>query len=236
MSESFLDAIFGAPAVKKSAPLNPALHDLPLDNYFCLNQLKRYLTGHKGYICGGCFKNIFNGEKPKDLDVFFEKQEDFDDAKDLFDKRCESEEEGPTTYRLWYETDNVVAYKNLSTDVVVELCRKTFGTPQEVLSRFDFTVVKAAMYKTTTEDDEGEDRIEYRVLLHKDFFEHLHMRRLVVDNDVIYFPVATFERVLRYARYGYAPCRETKMKVLDAIHRAPPEELAVPRSLYNGMD
>ena len=35
------------------------------------------MMGHKGYIAGGCFKNIFNGEKIKDIDIFFDDEEEF---------------------------------------------------------------------------------------------------------------------------------------------------------------
>lgn len=40
-------------------------------NYWNLLWLDDYLVGHKGFICGGCFKNILNKEKVKDLDIFF---------------------------------------------------------------------------------------------------------------------------------------------------------------------
>ena len=30
-----------------------------------------YMEGHRGFIAGGCFKNIFNNEKIKDIDMFF---------------------------------------------------------------------------------------------------------------------------------------------------------------------
>lgn len=35
------------------------------ENFWILNWLDEYMTGHKGFICGGCFKNIFNKEKVK---------------------------------------------------------------------------------------------------------------------------------------------------------------------------
>lgn len=35
------------------------------DNYWMLNWLDKFMEGHKGFICGGCFKNIFNQEKVK---------------------------------------------------------------------------------------------------------------------------------------------------------------------------
>ena len=40
------------------------------DNFWILNWLDEFMIGHKGFICGGCFKNIFNKEKVKDLDIF----------------------------------------------------------------------------------------------------------------------------------------------------------------------
>jgi hypothetical protein len=29
--------------------------------FFCLNKLDDYMSGHKGFIAGGAFKNLFNG-------------------------------------------------------------------------------------------------------------------------------------------------------------------------------
>ena len=39
--------------------------------------LDTYMAGHNGFIAGGCFKNIFNNEKIKDVDIFFESESDF---------------------------------------------------------------------------------------------------------------------------------------------------------------
>ena len=36
------------------------------DNYFELNVLDPFMAGHNGFICGGCFKNLFNHEKIKE--------------------------------------------------------------------------------------------------------------------------------------------------------------------------
>lgn len=35
------------------------------ENFWMLNWLDEYMIGHKGFICGGCFKNIFSKEKVK---------------------------------------------------------------------------------------------------------------------------------------------------------------------------
>ena len=45
------------------------------DEFFKLSFLKRFLLGTNGIIAGGCFKNIFNGERVKDIDIFFRDKE-----------------------------------------------------------------------------------------------------------------------------------------------------------------
>ena len=38
---------------------------------------------------------------------------------------------------------------------------------------------------------------EYKLLYHEKFFEHLHMKRLVIDENIP-FPVSTWERSYKY--------------------------------------
>lgn len=198
------------------------------DNFYALNFLDRFMVGHKGFICGGCFKNIFNKENIKDIDVFFESREQFESAVKHFN-------EDVNNFCLHYENKNVKAYKHKNTGVVVEVCCKIFGTASQILEQFDFTIVKFAYFKKEVEDDEGEKHIEYSVLMHNDFFEHLHTKRLVID-DKIPFLMSTLERMFRYAKYGYMPCRETKIKIAQAISELSQEEIIVSKSLYDGMD
>lgn len=47
------------------------------ENFHMLNFLDKFMMGHKGYIAGGCFKNIFNGEKIKDIDIFLMTRKNF---------------------------------------------------------------------------------------------------------------------------------------------------------------
>lgn len=221
------------------------------DNFWMLNWLDEFMDGHKGFICGGCFKNIFNKEKVKDLDIFFNSRDDFDDAVEYFDSMTpgyEGDDKSEEKYRFYYQNPNVKAYKHIEKGIVVELCCKIFGTPQEILEQFDFTIVKFAYHKEEVEDEtsavaewlEIEDEkpdthIEYRIMHDDKFFEHLHLKRLVTD-DKIMFPMSTFERMLKYAKYGYFPCRETKLKIIKAIHELDISKIELSASLYNGMD
>lgn len=241
------------------------------DNYWMLNWLDQFMMGHRGFICGGCFKNIFNKEKVKDLDIFFQSKEDFEEAREYYDSQTAGYsmgdgalDEDEAEYKFLYENENVKAYIHKETGVRIELCSKIFGTAEDILKQFDFTITKFAYYKEEVEEETGDDipdelkelvemgiytkeealakvnnnantHVEYKILVHDKFFEHLHMKRLVTD-DMILFPMSTLERAFRYAKYGYSPCKETKMKMARAIKGLSDEQLEVSESLYDGMD
>ena len=218
------------------------------ENFYILNWLDEYMIGHKGFIAGGCFKNIFSGEKVKDLDIFFKSQSDWDNAVEHFNELCGEDNDG-VEYRFYYENKKVKAYKNTKTGIVLELINTTFGTPETILNNFDFTIAKFAYYKEEVSDEEDNEdpfgvevtkkekktHIEYKIMCHDSFFEHLHLKRLVTD-DKIPFPVSTFERMIRYVKYGYLPCKETKLKIIEAIRQQPNTEGLSAASLYEGMD
>ena len=231
-----------------------------IDNYLMLNWLDQFMIGHKGFICGGCFKNVFNKEKVKDLDIFFQTRADYEEAVGYYDNKTagyriddvdNTLSEDEAEYKFLYENKNVKAYVHKKSGIRIELCCKIFGTAEEILNQFDFTITKFAYYKEEVEDETGAElknpfddeiiemqkdtHIEYKVLVHDKFFEHLHMKRLVVD-DKIPFPMSTLERAFRYVKYGYFPCKETKMKLVKAIHELSEEQLEVSESLYDGMD
>jgi hypothetical protein len=42
--------------------------------------------------------------------------------------------------------------------------------------------------------------------------------------------------MLRYAKYGYFPCKETKMKIINALRDLTDEQVELSESLYDGMD
>lgn len=179
-----------------------------------------YMTGHNGYIAGGCFKNIFNGQRIKDIDIFFLTKEDFIEACEYYDDN--------ENYVFSYENNNTKAFKNKETNIRLELICSQFGEPLDILSKFDFSITKFAYYK-----DKSEDETEYKCMYHEDFFEHLIAKKLVVEKD-IFFPVSTFNRVLRYSRYGYGLCRESKINIINSLQGQNPESIS--DELYFGFD
>lgn len=197
------------------------------EHIFALRQMDKYMIGHRGFIAGGCFKNLFSHERIKDIDVFFRSEDDFRHATIALRNSDDYEEA--------YESDNVTAFRHIKSGTVVELVRSIFGSPEEVISEFDFTVAKFAYYKELEEDDDSEDVWVYKAVYHKDFFEHLHLKRLIID-DKIPKPMSSFERVLRYTKYGYIPCVETKQKLINALRDLPEGDVLVPKNFYAGLD
>lgn len=87
-----------------------------------------------GYIAGGALRDIANGDVPKDFDIFFRTQADFDNAVGLYDE----------TRGAWlYTTKNCLAFEGEDDDVI-ELMSRQFGKPEEVIVGFDYTAVMAA--------------------------------------------------------------------------------------------
>jgi hypothetical protein len=169
------------------------------------------LDGHNGFIAGGCFKNLFQHERVKDVDMFFENETEWTKAKMYFD-------ESPD-YGFFYENKKVYAFKHVKNDVTIELIRSVFGTPEKVISEFDFSITKFALFKVVEKsvvDKEETETITFKAIHHKDFFEHLFFKRLVIDNP-LKWPIGTFERSLRYKGYGYSLCRESKERLIQAI-------------------
>lgn len=206
-------------------------------NYRQLWWLDKLLIGHKGYIAGGCFKNIFNNEREKDIDVFFENKADCLEAISYYKKETK---EHPNEWRFVYENEKVWSIYSNKEKVRLELIKSVFGKPKQVISEFDFTITKFAYYKNYDNVDEENYMAVFEVMFHEDFFEHLHTKRLVVDDEMIY-PVSTFNRMLRYAKYGYQPCRETKIKIVTNLAMLDPKnqkdfEKELGKSLYEGLD
>lgn len=202
-------------------------------NFRQLFFLDRFLIGHNGFIAGGCFKNIFNGERVNDVDIFFNTMSDFENAKKYFEKLIKSH---PNLWRKSYQNKKVWAVYSINDKIRIELIKSIFGSPKKIISDFDFTVTKFAYYSDYEKIDEDDYLAQFEVIYQEDYFEHLQTKRLVID-DSIPFPISTFNRSYKYQKYGYGLCRESKVKLLTAIYDLPElnsEELGL--SLYEGKD
>lgn len=220
-------------------------------DYMQLSWLKKYLWGHRGYIAGGCFKNIFNGQHVKDLDIFFNNQFDFDKAKAFFQKRIEADERKNANDKKWifsYENSNVWSVKDIKNNVRLELIQSHFGTPSELLATFDFTITKMAYYSVDSQEAsenqdfnfDGKDQSgDFKILMSSLFFENLQTKRLVIDNERILYPLSTLNRSLKYSGYGYKMCHNSKLKLARSLAELSVKKIdddALSNSFYAGID
>lgn len=152
---------------------------------------------------------------------------------------------------MLFNLGNVDRWKRESEELIAELeklCGKKWVNPykpEEILRSFDFTVAKMAYYKEPKYEEKEDDYFpfssasivgyEYKLLYHEKFFEHLHMKRLVIDENIP-FPVSTWECSYRYKGYGYNMCRETKKKLLQALKGVNVEEEDVSLYTTGGWD
>jgi len=190
------------------------------ESFFKCRKLDQYMSNHKGYIAGGCFKDIFSNKKFRDIDIFFETPEDFNQALDFYRKNED--------YVFVYENDNAVCFSNKNTKKKIELVRSRFCGVEEMLKGFDFTIVKFAYYKAIDGDN-----TEWKYMYHPSFFEDLTNKKLVID-DTSSFPVNTFERTYKYRKYGFGMCRETKKKLIELLQGTNIDDLG--KDLYFGFD
>lgn len=174
----------------------------PSFNYVELKGLRKYIKGTKGFIAGGCFKDIFSGKKARDIDIFFERQEDYDTATLHYSTKKYMKQR--------YSNDNCTGYFDTKNKIGVELVKSIFGSPETVISQFDFTIVKAAYYNPPSDEQ------DIQFIYHSDFFEHLTLKRLVIDEDMAK-AVATLNRSWKYAKYGFGLCRESKLKLTKEV-------------------
>lgn len=195
--------------------------------FYNIHFLKKYMRSG-AFVAGGVFKNIFNGEKIKDIDLFFRDMLSYEDClnKYLQDER----------FILVYSNTNVEAFKEIETGVIIELVKTKFYRPEDILYHFDFSITKFVYWYETDCDIDGNLTYEYSILHHDKFFEHLNHRRLVLEEEILY-PISTFERALRYTKYGYNLCKESKFNLLESVHQLEEiREVEFGASLYFGID
>jgi hypothetical protein len=171
-------------------------------NYVELKGLQKYVKDTKGFIAGGCFKDLFQGKKTRDIDIFFENEDDYKAAIKQYKTR--------KNIKKIYSNDNCTGYRDVNKKIGIELIKSIFGTPQQVIEQFDFTIVKAAYFNPPSEEQ------DIQFIYHPDFFEHLLLKRLVID-DGMPKAVATLNRTWKYAKYGFGLCRESKIKLTNEI-------------------
>lgn len=148
------------------------------------------LENYQLWIAGGAIRSWFTNERRSDVDLFFPNDKEREKVLNHM-KGLDSE--------VVFENENVTKIKYKKQ--VFDICKPTFGSPQETIKDFDFTVSMFACNRQSFWCGE-------------ESFMDLASRRLCINKAP--FPMSSLSRMQKYIRKGYWMCSE-EMVNLTAI-------------------
>jgi hypothetical protein len=176
------------------------------------------------YIAGGCMTSIFSGTKINDVDIYFEKAEEFT----LFvEKNFKEAKKNPadtvfTPIEPRFASANALSYSK--NDVYIQLIKKFHLPVLEMLGRFDFSVCMCAYNPRTGQ-----------FIMSENFLSHLSMRTVCynVNSDS---PINSLWRVKKYILKGFHFSAYELIKLALKIHSLKMETFADLKEQLDGID
>ena len=213
--------------------------------YSILKAFPELMMLEDAFIAGGALRAIHAGEEIKDIDVFFKSEQAFKNAvKRLSD----------LGYEYVFKTERAITYN--SDTVPFQLISAIYGTIEEILLEFDFTIAKTALELRgeLTENDVDElishwleksnlnkikpqeaiEALNPVLIVHQDFFKHLASRRLVFTGSPM--PLASLKRAVKFLKRGYHICDEELLNLATALSEIDFENEEEVQQHMEGMD
>lgn len=177
-----------------------------------------FVIEKESYVAGGCLRNCYRPEdlqKPleyRDIDVFFYTETAY---QSMYWKLSASAD-----FQISYDNTNSVGFIHIPTQKTIDLITKQFGPPEKVVNSFDFTICQMAYFKHNDSyvfyRSDSCDRCHHNKVLElvpsqKYDPLSLDMVQYIIDPDV------TFDRVIKYASYGYIPNLNLKKWIFRSI-------------------
>ena len=146
------------------------------------------------WLVGGSVRRFLQGEEQdSDLDVAFKNEGQVQEtANRLLSSGWKKDR----------ENEKYIQFKDESGKVIQLLRLNYFGTPEEAIDAFDFTICMAAY--------DGHDIVLGDLTLYD-----LGRKRLVLHR--LTYGTATISRLVKYARQGYTYCSGTITNILNAV-------------------
>jgi hypothetical protein len=154
------------------------------------------IEGQCWFVAGGACTSVFSAEPIRDLDIFFPCELDFAELRKTVEAKKEA---GGLGAKPVFITDNALSY--VLDGIRVQLIRKLFGSPAQVIRKFDFSVCMAAW-------NPRKDSFT----LDPSFLPHLASRTLVYNTEGEY-PIASMYRIRKYLKRGYSISGVEIMKI-----------------------
>ena len=168
------------------------------------------LDGTNGYVAGGAFKDIFQRKDVRDIDIFFETEDDFANAYNKFTKNKKD-------FNKVYENCNAVCFKCFKHNIMFEIISKVFCTPEQMLDEFDFTICKSAVKMVSskvTHLNKTYSFNDFVLIQHKNFKKDLFDKKLVFDEE---FKNTSLKRYTKYLKYGFTMDSENKDRLKEFL-------------------
>lgn len=160
------------------------------------------------YVAGGACRSLAMRETVRDVDIFMHDRLQLGDVYAMLNS---------VGYETVSNTRNAVTMlppgdNGYETAVHVQLCKLPYGTPERILSCFDFTICQCLIRVAQSEDG----CVGYGYA-HRRFAVDCAMRRLVYTGISVGEPVASLRRAFKYERYGYRLTRESMDRLFLAV-------------------
>jgi len=150
---------------------------------------------HGAFLAGGAIRSVFASESISDYDLFFPSKEAFDKCIEEFGNNVTGD--GKFIFNF---TQTASAYSHFTSDKKhFQLICAVFGTPEQIIDNFDFTICMGVWLPNTN-----------NFILNDLFLKHIAQRRLHFNVNAQY-PICSLWRVLKYTKRGY------KLPAIDAI-------------------
>jgi hypothetical protein len=165
------------------------------------------------YIAGGACRSVFANEAINDLDLYFTSEDALHAFKNQVDKK----------YEVVYCSENAVSYRT-EKNIKFQLIKKIYGTPQNVMAQFDFTICMCACFpKTNT------------FVMYDRFLEHLARREIVFNIDACY-PINSLFRANKFIKRQYYVSAVEWIKIGLKCHSLNLKNLKEIKEQLDGID
>ena len=151
------------------------------------------------WIAGGAPLDFYRGVEPRDYDLWFPDDENFDKVAQTFSLHgavLQRATKSTAVYDFHYSKSEAIK------DGTWELVRNYFDSADETVDFFDFTVAGIAV---------GHDYITY----HEKFFEHFATKTLGINSTR--YSLNTLRRLPKYVQKGFMPVDQDLERLAEAI-------------------
>ena len=137
------------------------------------------------FIAGGALTSVFMNTTISDLDIFFHDQKAFDEF-----KRCQGRDKPIFANKKYFicQTDCAESY-NIN-GIRVQLIKKLYGQPCDVIDHFDYTICMGAYIPADS-----------KIFLGQNFLYHLSGKEL--HYNIGKYPLASLWRARKYIEKGF---------------------------------